>query len=245
MKLHTMTKKEQYALITGASSGIGSACAQALARHGISVIVTGRSRTALAELVKTTGGRMIVADMRDESQIETIFSKVGERIDILINSAGIAPRAPLLDGSPERFREMLAVNVFALTRCCQLALTKFDPVAGGHIVNISSMSGHRVPLSGGFHTVTKYAVRAITESLRYELKASKNPTRIATISPGFVDTPQLRHYFEGSEHELLALRQRLRMLKPADIAASVLHILESPEYVEIGDIQLRSTDQTM
>ena len=238
-----MSLKGKCALITGASSGIGAACARALAEKGARVILTGRNEAALKELAEATGGEAITADLRDMAEIERLFTRAGERIDILINNAGIAPRAPIIDGDPEHFRELLEVNVLALTRCCQLALPRFDPVNGGHIINLSSMSGHRVPPSGGFYAATKFAVRAVTEALRYELKGADNRTRVATISPGFVDTPLLELYFKGSEEKLETLRQEIDMLTPADVAAAMLHILQAPEHVETGDIQLRPAGQ--
>ena len=238
-----MSLKGKCALITGASSGIGAACARALADEGARVILTGRNEMALGKIAEATGGEAITADLRDMADIERLFARAGERIDILINNAGIAPRAPIIDGDPEHFRELLEVNVLALTRCCQLALPRFDPVNGGHIINLSSMSGHRVPPSGGFYAATKFAVRAVTEALRYELKAAGNRTRVATISPGFVDTPLLDLYFKGSEDKLKALKEEMDMLTPADVAAAVLHILQAPAHVETGDIQLRPSGQ--
>lgn len=238
-----MSLKGKCALITGASSGIGAACARALAEQGARVVLTGRNEMALGEIAEATGGEAITADLRDMADIERLFARAGERIDILINNAGIAPRAPIIDGDPEHFRELLEVNVLALTRCCQLALPRFDPVNGGHIINLSSMSGHRVPPSGGFYAATKFAVRAVTEALRYELKGAGSRTRVATISPGFVDTPLLELYFKGSEEKLKALKEEMDMLTPADVAAAVLHILQAPAHVETGDIQLRPSGQ--
>ncbi len=238
-----MSLKDKRALITGASSGIGAACAQALAEQGAQVILTGRNEAALEKIAEVTGGEAITADLRDMADIERLFTQVGTHIDILINNAGIAPKAPIIDGDPAHFRELLEVNVLALTRCTQLALPMFDTQKGGHIINLSSMSGHRVPPSGGFYAATKFAVRAVTEALRYELKAADSRTRVATISPGFVDTPLLDLYFKGSEEKLEALREEIDMLTPADIAAAVLHILQAPEHVETGDIQLRPSGQ--
>ena len=235
--------KDRIALITGASSGIGAACAKALAARGARVIVTGRNKAALAELAEETGGKAINADLKWEPDIERLFFEVGDRLDILVNSAGVAPKAPIIDGDPALFRELFDVNVFALTRCCQLALPKFNPERGGHIINVSSMSGHRVPASGGFYAATKHAVRAVTEALRFELKTADSKTRVATVSPGFVDTPLLGLYFKGSEDKLETLKDNLHMLEPEDVAAAVVHILETPAHVETGDIQLRPTGQ--
>jgi|TARA_B100001250_G_C19752664_1_gene768559 NADP-dependent 3-hydroxy acid dehydrogenase YdfG len=238
-----MSLKNKIVLITGASSGIGTACARALAERGYSVIASGRNEQRIQSLAESINGRFIVADLNDTNQIEKLFSEAGEQIDILINSAGVAPKAPIINGDLSNFRELLNVNVLALTLCCQFALKKFDPDKGGHIINLSSMSGHRVPPSGGFYAATKFAVKAVTEALRFELKASNNKTRVAMISPGFVDTPLLDLYFKGDEEKLEKLKNEIHMLDPINVAESVTHIIESPSHVEIGDIQLRPSEQ--
>ena len=238
-----MKLKNKTALITGASSGIGAACAKALANNGAKVVLTGRNQTRLEQLSEEIGGRYMVADISQNHEVIKLFDEIGESIDILVNNAGIAPKASIIEGKIESFEDLLRVNVLAVVHCCQLAIKKFDPSTGGQIINISSMSGHRVPPSGGFYAATKFAVRAITEALRYELKIQKNKTRVSMISPGFVDTPLLDNYFKGSEEKLSELRQRLEMLKPEDVANSLIHILESPKHVEIGDIMMRPRDQ--
>ena len=238
-----MSLKNKTALITGASSGIGAACARALAERGCSVIASGRNKKKIQSLAESINGHFIVADLNDTKQIEKLFSESGERIDILINSAGVAPKAPIINGELSNFRELLSVNVLALTLCCQFALKKFDPKEGGHIINLSSMSGHRVPPSGGFYAATKFAVRAVTEALRFELKATDNKTRVAMVSPGFVDTPLLDLYFTGDEKKLTKLKDEIHMLDPIDVAESVIHIIEAPTHVEIGDVQLRPSEQ--
>ena len=238
-----MKLKNKTALITGASSGIGAACAKALANNGAKVVLTGRNQTSLEQLSEEIGGRYMVADISQNDEVIKLFDEIGESIDILVNNAGIAPKASIIEGKIESFEDLLRVNVLAVVHCCQLAIKKFDPSTGGQIINISSMSGHRVPPSGGFYAATKFAVRAVTEALRYELKIQKNKTRVSMISPGFVDTPLLDNYFKGSEEKLSELRERLEMLKPEDVANSLIHILESPNHVEIGDIMMRPRDQ--
>ena len=234
-----MKLKNKTALITGASSGIGAACAKALANNGAKVVLTGRNQTSLEQLSEEIGGRYMMADISQNDEVIKLFDEIGESIDILVNNAGIAPKASIIEGKIESFEDLLRVNVLAVVHCCQLAIKKFNPSTGGQIINISSMSGHRVPPSGGFYAATKFAVRAITEALRYELKIQKNKTRVSMISPGFVDTPLLDNYFKGSEEKLSELRERLEMLKPEDVADSLIHILESPNHVEIGDIMMR------
>ena len=238
-----MKLKNKTALITGASSGIGEACARALSGNGAKVILTGRNQKKLEQLSKEIGGIFLTANLSISEDVVSLFEAIDGSIDILVNNAGVAPKASIIDGDIEAFQTLLNVNVLALTHCCQLALKKFDPKNGGQIVNISSMSGHRVPPSGGFYAATKFSVRAITEALRYELKSKGNKTRVTMISPGFVDTPLLENYFRGDEETLSALRQDIEMLKPQDIAQTLIHILETPKHVEIGDVMMRPSDQ--
>ncbi len=238
-----MKLKNKTALVTGASSGIGEACARALSGNGAKVILTGRNKKKLEQLSKETGGIFLTANLSISEDVVSLFEAIDGSIDILVNNAGVAPKASIIDGDIEAFQTLLNVNVLALTHCCQLALKKFDPKNGGQIVNISSMSGHRVPPSGGFYAATKFAVRAVTEALRYELKSKGNKTRVTMISPGFVDTPLLENYFRGDEETLSALRQDIEMLKPQDIAQTLIHILETPKHVEIGDVMMRPSDQ--
>ena len=226
------------ALVTGASSGIGKAIASALLDQGMTVIGLCRSVDQLPDGVKP-----LACDLRDESAIKAAFESLKE-LDILVNSAGLAYLSRICDGNPSDWDEMWRVNVHALGLCSQLSLALF-PEGGGHILNLSSMSGHRVPPTGGFYASTKFAVRAISEALRAELKNSGNKTRISCLSPGFVDTPLLDKYFAGREDQLAETRANIDMLTPEAIAGAALHILTSPASVEINDVLLRSADQAI
>jgi len=223
-------------LVTGASSGIGRALVQALQQRGAGVIGVSRDPSTLPE-----GVQALRADLTRREDVLELFRQVG-RIDALVNCAGVAYLSRLVDGNPADWEEMWRVNVMALALCSQLALRHF-PETGGRIVNVSSMSGHRVPPTGGFYAPTKFAVRAITDSLRHEIKAAGLPVQVGTVSPGFVDTPLLDLYFRGREDVLQKTKQTMTMLSPEDVAECILVLLESPPHVEIGDIQLRSSDQ--
>jgi NADP-dependent 3-hydroxy acid dehydrogenase YdfG len=225
-------------LITGASSGIGKAIAETLLNEGAEVIGLCRSVENLSP-----GVTPLSCDLSEPAQIATAFSSL-DQIDILINNAGLAYLSPISTGDPEKWQRMWQINVHALALCSQQALKLFPP-SGGHILNISSLSGHRVPPTGGFYAATKFAVRAMTEALRAELKLIHSSTRISSISPGFVDTPLLDHYFAGREDELAQTRAQTNMLTPQNIAATALHILSAPPGVEINDVLLRSSDQTV
>ncbi len=225
-------------VITGGSSGIGLELAHLLQANGCQVVVLSRSVGQLAE-----GVLHIPTDLRDLGSIEAAFDQLGS-IDALVNNAGIAYKSSMIDGDLREWDEMWEVNVRALGYCSQLALRAF-PDSGGQIVNVSSMSGHRVPPSGGFYSPTKFAVRAMSEALRLELRARGSMTRISSVSPGFVDTPLLDTYFKGREEQLQQTKETIQMLQPEDIARQILHILETPLAVEIGDIGLRSVGQSV
>jgi len=226
------------ALVTGASSGIGKAIAIALQESGMKVIGLCRSVENLPE-----GVTPLACDLRDATQIQEAFLSL-DHLDILVNSAGLAYLSRLTDGDPALWEEMWQVNVHALSLCCQLALPLF-PKNSGQVLNLSSMSGHRVPPTGGFYAATKFAVRAVSEALRAELKTAGSPVRVSTLSPGFADTPLLDKYFAGREDQLKQTRESIKMLTPESIAASALHILTSPPDVEVNDIMMRSADQAI
>jgi len=225
-------------LVTGASSGIGRALCELLVARNANVLGVTRNAASLSEDVSP-----IVADLTKREDISSIFHGLG-KIDGLVNCAGVAYLSRIIDGNSTDWEEMWRVNVMALSLCCQLSLKHF-PANGGRIVNVSSMSGHRVPPSGGFYAPTKFAVRAITDALRSELKSIDSPIQVGSVSPGFVDTPMLEHYFRGREEALTKTKAAMKMLDPFDVAWTILCILEAPPHVEIGDILVRGSGQHM
>ncbi|MGJ8672468.1 SDR family oxidoreductase [Rubritalea sp.] len=227
-------------IITGASSGIGKATAETLVKNGDEVIGLCRSVEKLPDGVR--GIRCNLADADSvKSAFDLIHLEIGE-VDTLINNAGIAYLSRITDGNLADWDSMWNVNVRGLALCCQLGLGVLNKDRG-QIINVSSMSGHRVPPTGGFYSPTKFAVRAITESLRAELRMDGKTIRVASVSPGFVDTPLLEDYFKGREEVLAATKQQIKMLTAQDIAESIVHVLNTPLHVEVGDVQLRSVDQ--
>ncbi|MBK1833183.1 SDR family oxidoreductase [Roseibacillus ishigakijimensis] len=226
--------------VTGASSGIGSAITELLLARGARVFGLCRQIGKVP-----AGADRISCDLSQPERIGHAFEIIQEAtgtLDALVNNAGVAWMERVSDGDPERFAQMWQVNVHGLIMATQHALKLF-PASGGRIVNLSSMSGHRVPQTGGFYSPTKFAVRALTESLRSELAGDGSPHQVATVSPGFVDTAILDKYFEGREEKLSQLRESAPILRPADVADCVYQILAAPAHVNIGDIQLRPAGQ--
>lgn len=250
MSAKTSLQKKR-AFITGASSGIGRAIAVALAEAGARVVLCARRRErleAVANSVRECGGEaeVVVTDLLEEEQIVNSLADAAEKwdgLDILVNSAGVARQASLVDGATSDWREMMQVNILALAIVSREALRYF-PEKGGQILNLCSMSGHRVPGRGGFYSPTKFAVRAMTEGLRQELRLAGNPTRVSCLSPGFVDTELLDDYFRvGGLKKEDAIP--FPILQPEDIAELALRQLTAPAHVDITDVLVRPTEQAV
>jgi 17beta-estradiol 17-dehydrogenase / 3beta-hydroxysteroid 3-dehydrogenase len=242
---------ERVALVTGGSSGIGRAVTTALVSAGMRVAASARRVDRLEALQAGLGdgsARFLPmrADLRREDDILSMFTQVRERwggVDVLVNNAGLGHAAPLMSGATEHWREMLEVNVLALCMCTREAVTDMQRRnVAGQVIHISSMSAHRVPPGSGVYAATKYAVRALTEGLRKELRELDSPIRITAISPGFVETEFAAHYHksEAAAHETYG---RYPVLQPADVAQSILYVLAQPEHVQIHDILMRPTAQ--
>ena len=118
-------------------------------------------------------------------------------------------------------------------------MTRSTPV---EVIHIGSMSGHRVPGTGGVYSATKFAVRSLTEGLRRELRAADSDVRVSAISPGYVET-EFAAVYSSSEQAARETYARFPCLQPEDVAAAVLHALEQPPHVQIHDILLRPTRQ--
>lgn len=241
------------AAITGASSGIGTAIATRLAADGYDLALCARRQqrlTQLAEVLSAQHGVDVLiraVDLRDEPQILDWFGAIAtrfNRLDVLVNNAGLGHKETLTEGSTEKWRETLDVNVLALCICTREAIQLMRNPGDdhGHIVHISSMSGHRVPGSG-MYSASKFAVRALTEGLRQELRADNSTIRISSISPGFVET-EFAEKYSGSREQAQQVYGQFQVLQPNDIANAVGYALSQPDYVQVHDILLRPTQQS-
>lgn len=242
--------KGKVAVVTGVSSGIGEAVVRRLARAGIRIVGCARREDRLAVLADELAGSgadvwMLRADLRQEDDILKVFEEADSfgGVDILVNNAGLGRAASLMSGDTEAWREMLEVNVLALCIATREAVKRMQSRGGGHVVHISSMAGHRVPSGSGVYSASKYAVRALTEALRQELRAAKSPIRVTSISPGFVRTEFAANY-HGDEARAEETYSRYEVLRPDDVANAVAYALSQPAHAQIHDILMRPTDQT-
>jgi len=241
--------KNKVALVTGASSGIGRKVALALGQAGMKVAVTGRRKDRLIELVgllndSEAEGLAIPADFSREQDITGVFKRIRAEwggTHVLINSAGLGYKQTLAQISAKSMREMVDVNVLALTICMQEAIKDMEPSGLGQIINISSMAAHRVPHGGaspmvGMYSATKHAVKAITEAMWGELASKGSPIKIGTISPGIVDGTEF-HQKAGAD------AIGIKMLNLDDIVDVVFYLLSTPAHVQVSDVMMRPIGQ--
>ncbi|KFM74136.1 Dehydrogenase/reductase SDR family member 11, partial [Stegodyphus mimosarum] len=226
-------------LVTGASSGIGAEICKELVKYGMKVVGCARNvdkirEIAAEESVKKASGHLlpIKCDLTNEAEILDMFQEIREqygRLDVCINNAGFSTKRSLSDGETHEWRSMLDVNVLALCICNResIKLMKEKNIDDGQIINISSMSGHRLASSmAAFYAGTKFMVRALTEGLRREVTEAGTHIRIASISPGVVETDFFFRMNEDKE-KTEAFYQSMKCLQAKDIADSVVYILQS------------------
>jgi NADP-dependent 3-hydroxy acid dehydrogenase YdfG len=243
--------RDKTALVTGASEGIGWATAGRLVGAGMKVACCARRGDRLRQLGEKLEGQPgellpLTVDLRDERQILGMFDRVRDRfggVDVLVNNAGLGRAAPLMSGATDLWREMLEVNVLALCVCTREALADMRSRGdAGHIVHIASMAAHRVPRGSGVYSATKFAVRALTEGLRQELRETGSNIRVTAISPGFVETGFAANYHQ-SERAAEKTYGRFKVIQPHEIADAVEYVLSQPPHVQIHDIMMRPTQQ--
>ncbi|KAM6933813.1 dehydrogenase/reductase SDR family member 11-like [Xenentodon cancila] len=245
------------ALVTGASVGIGAAVARELVRCGMKVVGCARDVEKIQKLAaecQSAGHSGVLVpfkcDLTNEEEIQSMFSAIKaehEGVDVCINNAGLAHPEPLLSGNTSGWKNMLDVNVLALSICTREAYQSMKErnVDDGHIININSICGHRVINStdGHFYTATKYAVTALTEALRQELREAKTRIRATSISPGVVKTEFAGRFYSNDTEKATLLYSMYKVLDAVDIANAVTYVLTAPPHVQIGEMVLQPVEE--
>jgi NADP-dependent 3-hydroxy acid dehydrogenase YdfG len=239
------------AVVTGASSGIGEAAAEALAREGATVAVAARRLDRLEELAKRIsdeGGRAetFEVDVADEDEARGLILDSEEKLgglDILINNAGLMLLGPVQGADTEEWRRMVDVNCLGLLYCTHAALPVMQQRGGGHIVNVSSVAGRQADLGSAVYNMTKWGVVGFSEALRQE--ALHSNIRVTVVEPGFVATELHGHnklpvVVEGVEK----MRSQIGdVLEAEDIADAIAYVVTRPERVDVNEILIRPTRQ--
>jgi NADP-dependent 3-hydroxy acid dehydrogenase YdfG len=235
-------------VITGASSGIGEATARLLAAEGARVALGARRKDrldALAEDVRRAGGSAYVAvtDVTRRADVERLVRGTVEafgRVDVIVNNAGIMPLSPIERLKVDDWDRMIDINVKGLLYGIAAVLPLMKAQKSGHVINVSSVAGHKIRPGNTIYAATKHAVRVISEGLRMEAKAYGIRTTI--ISPGAVATELADSVTEPDLQE--RTRALYAMAIPADvIARSIAYVIGEPPEVDVNEILVRPTAQ--
>lgn len=237
------------AVVTGASSGIGEATAEALAAEGASVVVAARREDRLEDLVgriQGNGGQVLslTADVIEEQQAHDLIKQATDelgRVDILVNNAGVMQLSKVEKGLSDEWRRMFDVNVMGLLYVTDAAIEVMKEQGSGHIVNVSSLAGRKSGPFRGAYAGTKFAVNAISEALRQELL--EDNIRITMVEPGAVETELADHITDEEAREGMSALMEIERLQPEDIAAAVVYVVTQPERVSVNEILVRPTQQ--
>ncbi|MEM1128155.1 MAG: SDR family NAD(P)-dependent oxidoreductase [Bacteroidota bacterium] len=242
----------QTVFITGASAGIGRACAQAFAAAGARLLLAARREdrlAALADALRTAHGaevHTVVLDVRDPAAIDTTLSHLPSAwrtVDVLVNNAGLArAMQPVHENTLEHIDTMVDTNVKGLLYVTRAVVPGMLAHGRGHIINIGSTAGHSVYPGGTVYCATKHAVRALTEGMKMDLHGT--PIRVSSVDPGLVETEFSRIRFDGDDDRAAQVYAGLHPLTATDIADVVLFCATRPAHVNVLDVVLMPTAQS-
>ena len=226
------------AIVTGASSGIGAATADALAREGVRVAGGARRVDELQTEIKL---ELDVTDPQScEQFVKTAVAELGG-LDILVNNAGLGlGRDPFWESTEQDEERQLETNVQGLIRMTRLCLPHIRD--GGHIVNIGSIAGRQAYENAAVYVASKFAVRGFTYALREDLLG--RPIRLTTVDPGLVETNFSRVRFRGDEEKAKAPYEGVDALRPEDVAECILFALTRPIHVNVDEIVVKALAQS-
>ncbi len=241
------------ALITGATAGIGEACAHILAQNGYNIIITGRRADRLAAVAQELAQMYKVQvhtlnfDVRHRQQTFDAIASLPaqwQKIDLLVNNAGLAMGlASFEEGNMDHWDTMIDTNVKGLLYVSKAVVPLMVANKTGHIINISSIAGKEVYAMGNVYCASKHAVDALTRSMRLDL--SKFPIKVSMVCPGAVETEFSIVRFEGDVERAKKVYNGFENLVAQDIADAVWYIASRPQHVNINDIVVMPTAQPM
>ena len=238
------------ALITGATSGIGEACARKFAEGGYNVIITGRRSERLEALkaeLEETGAKVktLTFDVRDADAAGKAIGSLGEEwstIDVLVNNAGLALGLDKEhEGSMEDWNTMIDTNIKGLLTMTRLIVPGMVGRNSGHVINIGSVAGDAAYARGNVYCATKAAVKTITDGLRIDL--ADTAVRVTNIKPGLVETEFSKERFHGDEERADNVYKGIKPLTGTDIADVVFYAASAPAHVQIAEVLILATHQ--
>ena len=241
----------QIAFITGASSGIGEACARKFAAGGYTLLLNARNtvklQTLQKELQTTYGVEVIILpfDVRDRKAAEAALLQLPaeyQAIDVLVNNAGLALGIDKeYEGSEENYDTMIETNITALLMTTRLVVPGMVNRGKGHIINIGSVAGDAAYPGGSVYCATKAAVKVLSDGLRMDLVHT--PLRVTNVKPGLVETNFSVTRFAGDKERADKVYQGIKPLTGEDIAEVVYFAASAPAHVQIAEVLVLATHQ--
>lgn len=243
-------KEKKIVLITGATSGIGEACARKFAAGGYNLILTGRSEGKLKPVVeacKALGAEVcpMVFDVREREEVESQLEKLPkawQEIDVLINNAGLALGLDKeYEGSVDDWDTMIDTNIKGLLNMTRLIVPGMVERNSGHVINIGSVAGDAAYANGNVYCATKAAVKALTDGLRIDV--SHSAVRVTNLKPGLVETNFSVTRFHGDEEKAANVYKGIKPLTGDDIADVAFYAASAPAHVQIAEVLILATHQ--
>lgn len=238
---------QKIALVTGATSGIGWATAEALAKHGYDLIICGRRKERLEELAAKVSVKtfQLTFDVSDRKAVDEALGSIPEewsKIDVLINNAGNAHGlSKIQDGSVEDWDAMIDINVKGLLYVTKALVPTMIERGSGHVVNVGSIAGKEVYPNGNVYCASKHAVDAINNGMRLDLLGTG--VKVSQVCPGLVETEFSLVRFKGDSGRADSVYQGFDPLTAEDIADLIQFIVTRPAHVNIADSLILPTAQ--
>ena len=233
----------RHVVVTGASSGIGAACARAFAAHGDRLSIGARRTDRLAQVVPDAlGHELDVTDPDSVARFLTAATAAHGPIDVLVNNAGLARGTEnIAEGTGEAWREMIETNVLGLLEVTRRVLPRMVERKSGHVIVIGSIAGHKAYAGGGVYCGSKRALQPICEAMRMETLGTG--VRVTSVDPGMVETEFSLVRFRGDAERAEGVYDGVRPLTAGDVAECVLFAANRPPHVNLDTILVMPTDQ--
>ena len=237
-------------LITGATSGIGLACARKFAENGDRLILTGRNESRLAEIRKELTDKGIdvltlIFDVRNREQAEKCLCGLPvewQQIDVLVNNAGLAlGLEPEYEGSFDDWETMIDTNIKGLLTMTRLVVPGMVKRGQGHVINIGSVAGDAAYAGGNVYCATKAAVKAVSDGLRIDV--ADTAVRVTNLKPGLVETNFSNVRFHGDTDRAAGVYKGIQPLTGDDIADVAVFAANAPAHVQIAEVLILATHQ--
>ncbi len=232
---------DKRALVTGASSGIGAAVAQALHAEGARLILAARNRSRLdAVAAALPGSETLELDVRDWAAVQRALGDL--EVDICVANAGLGlGLGPLQSGAPEDWSEMIDTNLKGLLHTVRAVLPGMIARGSGDVVLLGSVAGRQVYAGGNVYCATKWGVRGVYEALRVDVPQPE--IRITSVDPGMVKTDFSRVRFKGDEERAARVYEGVEHLNPEDVADVIRYVVTRPRHVNIGEVVMWASAQ--